>query len=269
MDSESGSVGSGLREQALTYAVEELENYMREEDDHDICRACGSPMDAAHGMAAHDELCPLFLVLESITEPSQPGDSTPPADTEARGGKPVAKNDLLHKIELLENHIIALEQEAELPEDERSYRVGFDEGFTMAHEPAGCGHARANWKDPDYGTTDYSGNEKCEFCAALAPSSPSEGEPVAWQTRSKGTNWLTHSNDKRLPGEEIRALYTHPSEGEEAREVDAFATVLEEIANSTDMTVKDCRLVAMKVLTDTYLARRAALASQAAAQEGK
>ena len=72
------------------------------------------------------------------------------------------------KIEGLENHIISLEQDAELPEDEYSYRVGFDEGFTMAHEPAGCGHARANWKDPNYGTPEYDGNEQCEFCAAQA-----------------------------------------------------------------------------------------------------
>ena len=71
------------------------------------------------------------------------------------------------KIERLENHIIALEQDAKLPEDEYSYRVGFDEGFTMAHELAGCGHARANWKDPNYGTAEYEGEERCEFCEAL------------------------------------------------------------------------------------------------------
>ena len=72
----------------------------------------------------------------------------------------------------LENHIIALEQDARLPEDEYSYRIGFDEGFTMAHEPAGCGHARANWKDPNFGTPEYDGREECEFCSALAALEP-------------------------------------------------------------------------------------------------
>ena len=41
----------------------------------------------------------------------------------------------------------------------------------LAHESAGCGHARANWKDPKWGTTEYTGEERCEFCYALALSS--------------------------------------------------------------------------------------------------
>ena len=71
--------------------------------------------------------------------------------------------------EAMEKHIIALEQDAKLPADEYSYRVGFDEGFTMAHENAPCGHARANLKDPNFGTPEYDGDERCEFCAALSP----------------------------------------------------------------------------------------------------
>ncbi len=43
----------------------------------------------------------------------------------------------------------------------------FDEGFQMAHDPAKCGHARANYKDPAWGTPEYAGNEQCEACAAV------------------------------------------------------------------------------------------------------
>lgn len=43
----------------------------------------------------------------------------------------------------------------------------FHEGFATAHENAGCGHARANWRDPNYGTDNYRGEERCEFCDAL------------------------------------------------------------------------------------------------------
>jgi hypothetical protein len=45
---------------------------------------------------------------------------------------------------------------------------GWEEGWDRAHEPAKCGHARANYKDPKYGTPEYKGEEECEFCAALA-----------------------------------------------------------------------------------------------------
>ena len=40
--------------------------------------------------------------------------------------------------------------------------------WNLAHEPAKCGHARANWKDPQWGTPAYKGNEKCEACQAIA-----------------------------------------------------------------------------------------------------
>ncbi len=42
--------------------------------------------------------------------------------------------------------------------------IGFGRGWQMAHESAGCGHARANWRDPKYGTLDYDGAEFCEMC---------------------------------------------------------------------------------------------------------
>jgi hypothetical protein len=41
-------------------------------------------------------------------------------------------------------------------------------GWNLAHEPARCGHARANWKDPAWGTPEYDGDEKCEACTAIA-----------------------------------------------------------------------------------------------------
>jgi hypothetical protein len=47
-------------------------------------------------------------------------------------------------------------------------QAGWEEGWDRAHEPAKCGHARANYKDPKYGTSKYAGEEECEFCAALA-----------------------------------------------------------------------------------------------------
>lgn len=46
--------------------------------------------------------------------------------------------------------------------------TAWEEGWNLAHEPAKCGHARANYKDPNFGTPEYRGDEKCEFCAALA-----------------------------------------------------------------------------------------------------
>ncbi len=47
-----------------------------------------------------------------------------------------------------------------------------ERGWNLAHEPAKCGHARANYKDPDFGTPDYGGNEKCEVCELLEQSIP-------------------------------------------------------------------------------------------------
>ena len=46
-------------------------------------------------------------------------------------------------------------------------RAAWEDGWELAHEPARCGHARANYKDPNYGTADYRGEEKCEFCSGV------------------------------------------------------------------------------------------------------
>ena len=50
--------------------------------------------------------------------------------------------------------------------DEREKAAQFE--WNLAHEPAKCGHARANWKDPQWGTPEYKGHEKCEACQAIA-----------------------------------------------------------------------------------------------------
>lgn len=55
-----------------------------------------------------------------------------------------------------------------LPRERQIRLAGFDEGFSLAHERASCGHVRANWLDPQYGTPEYAGNEKCEACAIEA-----------------------------------------------------------------------------------------------------
>jgi hypothetical protein len=53
-------------------------------------------------------------------------------------------------------------------EKEKFKEIGFREGWRLAHEPARCGHARANYKDPKYGTLEYQGDEKCEACSLFA-----------------------------------------------------------------------------------------------------
>lgn len=57
---------------------------------------------------------------------------------------------------------------AKCGEPNESLLRAFEQGFQLAHEPAECGHARANYKDPKFGTPEYHGEEQCEFCAALA-----------------------------------------------------------------------------------------------------
>ncbi len=61
------------------------------------------------------------------------------------------------------------------------YARGYRDGWATAHEPASCGHARANWKDPLFGTPQYRGQEKCEICEAA----PSKSEAVADAERLK------------------------------------------------------------------------------------
>lgn len=53
-------------------------------------------------------------------------------------------------------------------EQSGDYRSGFNAGWDMAHESLLCGHARANLRDPKYGTTAYQGEERCEMCALRA-----------------------------------------------------------------------------------------------------
>lgn len=47
-------------------------------------------------------------------------------------------------------------------------------GFELAHESARCGHARANYRDPNYKRGDAEcDSSQCEFCNALAALHPS------------------------------------------------------------------------------------------------
>ena len=86
--------------------------------------------------------------------------------------------------------------------NEAMKRDTFEKGWTTAHEPAKCGHARANWKDPQFGTTEYAGNERCEFCDAItayrARIEALEAELAAAKTVNREV--LSREND------ELRAL---------------------------------------------------------------
>ena len=54
-----------------------------------------------------------------------------------------------------------------LKPDEQSYNNGYNAGWSAAHEPARCGHACGNWKDPKFGTPEYNGDERCEVCEEI------------------------------------------------------------------------------------------------------
>lgn len=70
------------------------------------------------------------------------------------------------EIERLQARALPPEADA-LPEVQQAYLKGHRDGSDLAHEPAKCGHARANYKDPSFGTPAYQGNERCEFCEAV------------------------------------------------------------------------------------------------------
>src|SRR5258708_1887157 len=62
------------------------------------------------------------------------------------------------------------EAQAELATLRTQVDTVYAEAWDLAHSPAKCGHARANWKDPKYGTPEYQGDERCEVCALIAES---------------------------------------------------------------------------------------------------
>lgn len=51
----------------------------------------------------------------------------------------------------------------------KNFENSAEEVWDAAHEAAPCGHARANYKDPKYGTPEYKGEERCEVCFELTP----------------------------------------------------------------------------------------------------
>lgn len=66
--------------------------------------------------------------------------------------------------ELATGEVIELRPLTDPPDD---YTIGWIHAWELAHDTAGCGHARANWKDPKYGTPEYDGDERCEVCELL------------------------------------------------------------------------------------------------------
>ena len=71
----------------------------------------------------------------------------------------------------------------------------WEDGWSLAHEAARCGHARANWKDPNWGTPEYKGDEKCEACAAVAKARAEAFEEAARWHDAQRQPWseLAHS----------------------------------------------------------------------------
>ena len=54
------------------------------------------------------------------------------------------------------------------------YTQGWNDAWEVAHSPAQCGHARANWKDPKFGTPEYDGDERCEVCSEVRRLRPAK-----------------------------------------------------------------------------------------------
>ena len=73
----------------------------------------------------------------------------------------------------------------ESPTPDWDWTKDAEAAWSLAHEPAKCGHARANCKDPKFGTPEYEGNEKCEFCAALVI----KDEEIKQLKNSTPTQW--------------------------------------------------------------------------------
>lgn len=70
------------------------------------------------------------------------------------------------------------------------FRAYAESVWDLAHSAAQCGHARANWKDPQFGTKEYMGDERCEACAALTEQAREierlKAELRAWDTHNAG-----------------------------------------------------------------------------------
>jgi hypothetical protein len=74
---------------------------------------------------------------------------------------------------------VAAELQALLPALEQQLIQKWTEGFELAHELAKCGHARANYRDPNYKTSDAEcDSSKCEFCEAIAALEQRERELI-------------------------------------------------------------------------------------------
>lgn len=129
----------------------------------------------------------------------------------------------------------------------------------LAYEAVGYGDGKLGPQDPEI--TAETENLAERIKAHLAPSSVSEGEPVAWQWREgPGHPWLDQLSPRTDAEGEIRPLYTHPSDSEGAR---AALDILREIV---DGGVRIALPAGMLFRMDKVV-KRAALASEPPAKD--
>ncbi len=120
----------------------------------------------------------------------------------------------------------------------RAYNA-YSEGWATAHEPAPCGHARANHKDPEFGTPEYKGNEKCEACTEVEEL---QGQLIySFTETNDGSPEYTQGNEKihelhdLVTAEEcnglVKTIKTTEAENARLRKVlENYATSTEELA---------------------------------------
>lgn len=120
------------------------------------------------------------------------------------------------------------------------YQRGYSEGWDVAHEPAPCGHARANWKDPEYGTDDYKGNEVCEFCDALEAKDEEiknkENERLVFEDQLNKYIEKVKAKDAEIAGWRECALYDACMDGPKFRVWDRSA--LDRMRRKAEVSIK-------------------------------
>ena len=81
----------------------------------------------------------------------------------ASGPNPPIVPDTETRVAWLEGEVDRL-----IAENETARMNGYGDGWHAAHEAAPCGHAHVHWRDPNWGTPDYDGDETCDVCDAEA-----------------------------------------------------------------------------------------------------
>lgn len=79
--------------------------------------------------------------------------------------------------------------------------------WSLAHDPAKCGHARANYKDPNYGTPEYHGDEKCDACEAEKRGMLRAAEIVDRQAEDEGLWFQAQTASEAYLQQELRRLH--------------------------------------------------------------